>query len=261
MAGSNHRGFVLQPRDISFLQALDHLRVVDREQARYIGPFSSVTRANTRLLQLFEAGLLDRLSVGTTFGGHKYLYARTRAGAAAVRQTYRVPPWNANSPIVAGQPLLEHQLRLNELYFAFRADRPGEDQVTVVRWTTFARPPFPSVGALIPDAYVELRVGAATRSLFVEVDLATEPLKTWVRKTEKYIDLARSGAFSQTFGHEHFGVAVIVPSPRRLHCVRKAIASRTPKLFWLTSFDRIDPTTVWSPVWWRPTGDSPVFLN
>jgi hypothetical protein len=260
MAGSRKSpGIVLQERDRRVLRELDTLRVIDREQARVIAPFGSVTRANTRLLELARAGLLARLPVGTVLGGHKLLYARTPGGAAVVGHAHRQPPWNARSPIVAGQPLLEHLLRTNELYLALRYGNPLFTGCELVEWRTFNLPLQPS--GVIPDAYCVLKVRDASRALFVEVDLATEPLRTWSQKADRYVALARSGEFQRQFAREQFGVVVIVPSDRRLQGVRRAIAGRTSKLFWITTFDGARADAIGSAVWWRPTGDAAVVLN
>ena len=261
MRGGKRTRIVLQARDTRALEFLHRARVADRDMLRQAAGFGSVTRTNSRLTLLTDAGLLARIAVGTKEGGHKYLYACTRAGAAAVGQQYRVPPWNADSSIVAGQRQLEHQLRLNQFNIALCGQPYGDQILHVGRWTTFRTPPFPAVAGLIPDAYVEIRFGSVTRAFFVEVDLATEPRKTWLRKVDNYLALAHSGAFAPAFGHEQFGVLVTTPSSRRLHSLRQTIATRTSKVFWLTTFDNVDATRIWSPVWWRPTGASPIFMN
>jgi hypothetical protein len=259
MTGRNAPRLVLQTRDRDLLRILDIFRVVDRDQAAVLGPFGSITRANARLLQLTTAGLLTRLTVGTVRGGHKHLYARTRQGAAVVGHPYRIPPWSAHSPIIAGQPLLEHQLRLNGLYLSlYRAAR--DTGWVIHRWRTFTAPAVPSASAVIPDAYVEIARGDRQRAFFIEVDLATEPLSTWRRKAARYVALAHSGAFAPTFGPPQFGVVVLLPSERRLATVRTTIAGVTSKLFFLTTFDRADNGPLTSATWWRPTGDQPVAL-
>lgn len=256
MSGSRATVIVLQDRDRSVLRALGSLRVIDREQARVLGPFTSLTRANTRLLALVNAGLLTRLAVGTVNGGHKFLYARSAAGAKVVGEPYQQPPWNSNSPIIAGQPLLEHQLRLNELYLALLM--APKETLRLADWQVFKRPPFATVPGLMPDAYAVVANDITSRPMFVEMDLATEPLRTWTRKAERYLAAARSGEFPQKFMYEQFGVAVVVPSMRRLETVRKTVASVTTKLFWLTTFASMQQSVIGADVWWRPTGEHPV---
>ena len=56
---------MLQDRDLRLLEALNSMRVINREQARVAG-FRSRTRANERLLALTEAGYLERRWSGST---------------------------------------------------------------------------------------------------------------------------------------------------------------------------------------------------
>ena len=86
----NHPGMIVQSRDLNFLRELGTLGVVDREQFKVIAGFTSTTRANTRLLQLFRAGLLRRFFLGSG-GGRKALYALSPKGAQLAGVPYRGP--------------------------------------------------------------------------------------------------------------------------------------------------------------------------
>jgi hypothetical protein len=57
MNGNKGVGLVIQERDRRLLRELGHLRVIDREQAKVFGGFSSTTQVNARLLALTQAGL------------------------------------------------------------------------------------------------------------------------------------------------------------------------------------------------------------
>ena len=129
-------------------------------------------------------------------------------------------------------------------------------------WRTFGAPIRASRPPLIPDAYVEVATNETIRAFFVEVELATEPLRTWRRKAERYLLLARSGAFHASFDHTQFGVLVFLPSEGRLETVRRTVASATTKLFWFTTFDALASPSLTTATWWRPAGDDPVpFLS
>ena len=80
MAGTD--GLILQDRDRRLLEALETMRIMDRNQVMTVAGFGSVTRVNTRLLRLKKAGLLRRLFVGTFAGNRKALYALSNKGAA-----------------------------------------------------------------------------------------------------------------------------------------------------------------------------------
>src|SRR5207237_10556734 len=65
MAGNNRTSVVLQERDLRLFEALQLMRVVDREQAKVVAGFASTRRANDRLLTLTRAGFLKRAFVGS----------------------------------------------------------------------------------------------------------------------------------------------------------------------------------------------------
>lgn len=249
---------VLQPRDLHLLRELHLLRVIDREQARVIAGLTSVTRANTRLLALVRSGYLRHVAVGTERGGHKYLYALTRQGAAAVQRPFAGVPLKSHA-VIAGQPFLEHQLRLNAVYLRLRYHRIPVPNVGMTRWSTFARALAPQV-PLIPDAYVELATADGPKAAFLEIDQGTESLRVWRRKTDEYVKFAVSGAFPTLFRHPQFRVLVIAPSARRIATVRACIAAKTTKIFWLTTSQAVETSDFWGPVWYRPTGDHPQSL-
>ncbi len=56
MAGNRQRGFVLQERDRHLLRELSVMRVIDREQAKIVAGFRSITRVNRRSLSKEAAG-------------------------------------------------------------------------------------------------------------------------------------------------------------------------------------------------------------
>jgi hypothetical protein len=64
MAGNSGASLVVQERDLRLFEALESMRVINREQAKIAGGFSSTTRANARLLALTKAGFLKRAFLG-----------------------------------------------------------------------------------------------------------------------------------------------------------------------------------------------------
>ena len=252
MIGIEPAGLVLQPRDYQLLRELGTLRVMDREQAKLMGPFRSTTRANTRLLALTHHGLLIRHAVGTVAGGHKHLYALTPAGARLVDTPYRGRPWSRDA-LLAGSLGLEHQLRINAVYLLLMRQVIPLPGVRVLQWRSFSHPVSSTV-RLIPDGYVELDTPLGVRAWFLEMDRGTESRRTWLAKTHAYMRFAVSGAFTTQFGQGQFGVLVIAPSERRVHSLRTALAGVTKKLFWFASFEVLRADTFWTPLWWRPTG-------
>src|SRR5262249_30201267 len=65
MAGNKPNAVILQQRDMRLIEALETMRMIDREQAKVICGFRSTRPANARLLPLTRAGFLKRASVGS----------------------------------------------------------------------------------------------------------------------------------------------------------------------------------------------------
>lgn len=245
MTGSRQHQVILQPRDRHLLSELPVLRVVDREQARLFAPFGSVTRTNARLLALTRAGYLDRAFVGTITGGRKAIYFLP----GTKRRGNRNP--------LAREESVVHQLALNLLYHHFKYQViPG---AFFIEWRRFDLPLSAQI-PLIPDGYVRLRTPAGEVSCFVEMDRGTEPLRVWERKISWYLELAVSGEYERSFGDTRFRVLVVTEGARRLENIRKAIAARTERIFWLTTLSAIVGESLSTPIWSRPTGVAKVPL-
>lgn len=252
MAG-NSKNYVLTPRDLSLLRTIGMLLVIDREQARTIGGFGSITRVNTRLLALTRLGLLKRFFLAIGAGTKKAIYCLTEPGAAIADVPYRRVRTVAGS-VVGMSLFLEHQLRLNDLYLLTSSNNP-EHVAVVSGWRFFRRQIAPNT-FLIPDGYFEVRSpgSAALKPVFVEVDLATESSRVWRKKVAGYVQLASSGDFLRIFGHQQFRVAVVAPSERRVELIRRTAAEQTNKIFFLTTFSDIKRAGFWSSIWTRPEG-------
>jgi hypothetical protein len=234
---------MLQERDLRLLEALETMRVIDREQAMVVASFRSRTRANERLLALTQAGHLKRAFVGR-------------------RQAVY---WQANRPLhqekkrgdAAAEPaslFLHHQLEINRVHLLVQYSSIPFRGWWFGQWQSFQKP-LSGALPLIPDGYFELSSSQGFRPAFVEVDLGTEAVPILAKKASLYLQLAASGEFSQIFGRSQFRVLLITTSDRRLQNIRQAIAKITDKIFWLGTFDAIAGEKFWTAAWLRPTGD------
>jgi hypothetical protein len=244
---------IVQPRDLAFLRLLAMLGVVDRELFKVVAGFHSTTRANARLLQLYEAGLLRRFFLGSG-GGRKALYALSPRGALLGGVPYRGPR-RKQGELLAGDYYVEHQLTVNRVYCAL-AKRPIPiPHVAFVRWLPFYEPLTASL-RLVPDGYAELATPVGKICAFLEVDLGHENLTVWREKARQYRELALTGEFERRFREMRFRVLVLVSSERRLKSIRKAVAAVTEKLFWFATLEATSGN-LFAPVWLRPAGDQP----
>ena len=254
MPGTN--GMIVQPRDRKFLGEFATLRVADREQARIVAGFGSVTRVNGRLLKLTRAGLLRRFFLGSG-GGRRALYALSEKGAQLAGVPLRGPR-RAQGALLAADYFVEHQLAVNAIYCKTKFGAIPLAGVKFARWIAFYEPASREV-KLIPDGYVEFTMPSGVAALFLEIDLGTESLAVWREKTRKYLEFAVSGSYRRAFGQDRFRVLVTAPSERRLESLRNTVAAITEKIFRFATFDDA-LARFFSQVWLRPIGNQPESL-
>lgn len=252
MTGAKHKGLVIQERDRHLLRELSLMRVIDREQAKIVAGFHSITRVNRRLLALTRGGLLNRFFIGTA-GAEKALYSLSPLGANLV-QVPRRSPRIRKDEVVAVSFSLYHQLDINQLYCALKYEPIPFDGAKLARWESFYRP-IDSGVSLVPDGYMEVFSPVKVLVAFLELDLGHESLSVWKAKVHKYVRYAVSGDFERSFHQPQFRVLVITNSERRLQAIRRTVAAITDKIFWFATMDSIHRNGFWSPIWLRPTGD------
>jgi len=257
MTGNSEAHMIVQPRDEHLLRELTLMRIIDRDQAKLVAGFGSTTRANTRLLALYRAGLLRRFFQGTAAGGKKSLYALSPTGGRLVGESRPVKLRYANDELLATNFFVAHQLHVNSVYCALRYQPIPIPGVSFVRWQNFSQPVAPR---LIPDGFAELAAPQGAVGSFLEIDLGFEGTAVWKAKVEAYLRYASSGAFAKTFGQAQFRVLVIANSEKRVRLLAKAVGHITNKIFWFASFEAIDRDSLWSPVWVRPSDAAPKTL-
>ena len=257
MTGNRKANVVLQARDRKLLAELGTMRLLDRELAKVVAGFGSNTRANTRLLLLTRAGLLNRFFVGTIAAGQKAIYTLSAKGAELSNADFGGIKRKSGA-LVVGDRFVDHQMQINHVYVAVKF-MPLPASIVFRRWISFHQPIAENV-QLVPDGYVELTSAQIVRPMFLEVDLGTEALKVWDGKIKTYLQLAISGKFAERFGQQQFRVLVIANSARRLKFLQKTVSKQTEKIFWLASIEDINREGLWSAIWLRPKGDQPLSL-
>lgn len=249
---------VFQERDRHLLAELGAMRIIDREQARIVAPFGSVTRANARLLALVQAGLLRRFFIGTAAGGKKALYALSPSGARLVGAT-SMGPRRSRDEVVVADFFVAHQLFVNEIYSEFKYGVGLPPDMQFRRWLAFASSLDEAV-PLVPDGYVECRRFLSSFAAFLEADLGHERHAIWLAKVRNYLKYAASGRFEERFGAKRFLVLVVTDTPGRMESLRGATAKLTDKIFRFTTIEAIRRERVWAPIWRKPQGAEAVSL-
>lgn len=253
MTGNSKTRIVLQERDRHLLKEIAVMRVVDREQAKCVAGFGSLTRANSRLLALTRAGLLRRFFQGTEAGGKKALYALSKTGANLADVPFRGPRRSRDQILVADS-FVTHQLSINQIYCAMKYQPTPIADARFLRWVSFHNP-IDSGSSLIPDGYVEVAIANKILAGFLEVDLGHESRAVWRAKVRTYLRYAVSGDFTKQIGQPQFRALVVANSERRMASLRAATGELTDKIFWFTTFDSINRDGFWSPIWQRPKDD------
>lgn len=243
MAGNNRTGMVLQERELRLLEALESMRVIDREQAKIVAGYHSTTRANARLLALTRAGLLRR----TFLGGPKAVYWLANEQLQKTRKKGDLP----QEPAAL---FLRHRLQINRLQLLVQYAGIPIRGWWFGNWQSFSKP-LSGTLPLIPDGYFEIASAQTARPAFVEIDLGTEAVPVVGKKASLYVQMATSGEFQKLFSRTQFRVLVVTTSQRRLQRLREAVAKLTDKIFWFATLDVIAPDKFWAARWLRPAGN------
>lgn len=248
---------VLTSRDLLLFRTLVTARILGVTEIITVMGFASLRRANRRLLKLASAGFLRRWFVPTEAGGQRALYGLSTKGAQRIGESpHRLISWPSDSLITSSQ-FLAHQQAVNAIFIEVNF-KPLPQGFTCNRWLNFQTNLSSSV-PVIPDGYFEMVYQDTVYPMFLEVDRGTETSRIWLRKVENYLTLAVTGEFERVFQRKRFRVLVFFHSVRRLAAVRRAIARRTAKLFWLTA----EADGLWKTGWLRPDGREkvPLFVD
>ncbi len=249
MVGHKRTSIILQERDLRLLEALQSMRVLNREQAKVVAGFHSTRRVNDRLLMLTRGGFLKRAFIGSREG--VYWLPNKASEEKRTRAADK-----SSEPAAL---FLKHQLEINRVHLLVQYSGIPVTGWWFVAWRSFHQALSQTL-PLIPDGYFELGSAREFRAVFVEVDLGTEAIPVIAKKASLYLQLAASGEFAQLFGRSQFRVLLITTSARRLQNIRAAIAKLTDKIFWLGTLDLISAEKFWSAAWLRPTADQPQTL-
>lgn len=255
MSGNKRKvHLIVQLRDRRLLTELATMQIIDREFAKVVAGFASTTRANTRLLKLTRAGLLNRFFIGSVAAGRKSIYTLSPRGGQLSGVEYRRISRSHGKTLV-GDLFIDHQMKINEIYVSVKFRR-SPDSSRFLLWRSFHRPLTENT-KVVPDGYFELSTTAGIRPMFLEVDLGHQSMKVWEQKIRQYLQLALSGDFARLFRQSQFRVLVITTSERRRKKIAAVMAKQTDKIFWLSDFQSINQRGMWASVWHRPTGQQP----
>lgn len=207
----------LTRRDLLLLTVLHEHQVLTADQIARLS-FPSLDRAQQRLRQLADRGVLDRFRVGIRPGSQSWRYTLGPIGAAIIAAERGRP---APRPAIhaervlrlARSPLLEHLLGVNEFFIALAHHARHHPTQSLRWWLNEHRATDLCTGLARPDGFgtwSEQRPASRAReiSFFLEYDTGTEPLRRLIDKLPGYAE-ARLG------DGPDYPVLFWLPSPQR----------------------------------------------
>jgi hypothetical protein len=224
------RNVRLKERDVDILLALAKMRLLRTSDLARLY-FGAVGTAQKRLRKLYDAGLVRAVVLDLAAENR---YALTRLGHALLEEALEgeeAPPFR-RMPRIDGRSL-GHLDLLNRyrIALATSASEVGvELRSFLPEWELRAKEP---LAELVPDALVALTHEGRVVELALEVDTASEPPQTVVRKIERYATAKLTKR--SVCGARSPIPFVITTTPRRARSLARALREVRATLFLLGS--------------------------
>ncbi len=231
----------LDQRDLDIVGTLHRVRMATGSQLQRLhfqslgAPDRQARRTLRRLVGLRVLRCLDRRIGGVRSGSTGFVYAldvagQRLAGGRGPAKGVRVQrPWTPSSPFFA------HLLEVTDLFVRLtEASREGafdllDFDAEPACWRSFIE----SSGArqwLKPDAFVRLGMGDEERLHFVEVDRATESVRTLLGKLHRYQSYVVAGGDTKRWSVHPF-VTWLVPDEKRLRVLQDTVGRTSPQMW------------------------------
>lgn len=271
--------WLLQPRDIRVLEALNIVRYLTTSQVKraFFAECRDEQTARRRLRAAFDLGVLGRIMplVQVGQGSPEEVHFLDEAGNELLREM-EMDVLELESEGV--QPLfLKHALAVSEFWVCLQLALAKEPPVTMdlfmADFEIRARQrqgdgTYRLSGGqalIVPDALVILRgVGehaAKRRLLFIEADRGTQSVRGVIdqRKAAAYARLLQEGGY-RTLGEDLRGFRVLffTTSEARAGNVRKQLKGKPgEELFWVTDMEKLSAseTVLETPIWTDSKGE------
>jgi hypothetical protein len=240
----------LTARDRHIMHLLSRFHMLSRDQIIALGPFGSLTRANTRLAALCDRRLLSRklLPVYPGKGGAQALYFLGRESGAALPMDPKCLSQHIRQASRWDQRQVAHVIAANQcIADALTAAARSALAVHGFRTEPELRQLF-SDRRLVPDGWFAWTESGKRFNCFFEIDLHHEGLREWRAKVLRYIEYAESGMHQERCGFRAFRVCVLAKSASRLANLRR-IAETAGNLFLFGQVGSVDASNFLGPIW------------
>jgi hypothetical protein len=212
----------LTTRDCRLIEdiALHHL--MTREQIVTLGYFTSISRANRRLLTLVKSGYLERIRVNSAAEPRKALYRASQTASAAIDP--RVTALLSSRRVSAMQ--LDHSLAVVDARIKLKtlgmdrwlAEPQCRHQYTVSQ----------GLRRVSEDVRPDGVARFGDRLLFVEVDRGNVSLSRIKAKLQAYATYQRSGMLNETYGPIDPAILIITTATLRKRNIAGVIPHNVP---------------------------------
>ncbi len=227
----------LTARDRRLIEDIVLHHVMTSQQTVALGYFSSLSRANRRLLTLVRAGLLERVTVNASFQARKALYRASKHARGSIDQ--RVATLLARrrcSPLQLDHSLaaVDVRIKLRDLRMdRWLAEPQCRHKYTIQRGSLTQAEDFR------PDGVATFREWL----VFVEVDRGTVSLARFKAKLDGYATYVRSGVLVETYGQVQPVLLVVTTGALRQRHLMHSLPSKFPmpaRIHTSTSFQLIE---------------------
>ena len=258
-------GMRLEERDLKLLCDLFLHRLMSRSQLERLY-FTSASRCNVRLRQMFDHNLVSRYYLPLAPFGAQCIYSLGKAGVVPVSRRLEWEPEEVERQANRHKTpqFLEHTLAINETRLAFRDALKAETTWKLGRWIPeiqcrheydirlagdkWQREVFK------PDGFVRLqnRETRQNASFFLEIDMGHTSSSKFADKLESHTRYLESSLFREVFGEADFRTLVLTTGPRRLKNLREIVEGKGSRLFLFSTFDEMNSRGVTSQIWHFP---------
>lgn len=263
---------VLTARDKQIIKAVWQYRFLSSSQIRELF-FSSKSKADRRLRELYDHGFIDRIAIPVVQGRGELIYALWDKGAEILSRDLGLErkelKWNRQRNRIQPQ-FMQHELNLGGFRMAVEKETGNNAEIKLLFWhngeelrtklrTQFTASNFVSnKGDLLrPDAFFGIETTKGKLYFFVEVDRGTESLPVIRQKAHLYSSGYTKGGFELELGIKKFrSLFISETEDRMVKLVSATKESLCPFLFWFTSQSAVDGTALFSRKIWSVAGNS-----
>lgn len=275
---------VVTARDRDILRQVHAYRLLTREQIECLlfaptngqDHFTKTSKARLRLKLLYQHGYLERLPlpVGGAPWALQPVYRLARKGAELLASesgvntkdfTYWGKGDDKDQRRTRVTPFfLQHTLQVNSFrialtlaaqQFGFRIEKWLDDtslkSQEMKEYVSVVERGGSRMVAVIPDGYFVLHLGVRRAHFFLELDRATMSNQRWSTRVRAYRAYVRSGKYTERYQTPSLRILTVTTTPERLINLKKSTEKAGGNdLFWFTTLDQVNMTSVlYSPIW------------